>query len=111
VRLARSRFLDALSALVVEANPRARPSPPGRLRQFLALATGRPPISERFAHAERIEGARLDAVLRSLSTVGPALAPARLADLLGRARALATAHGGAAWSREIALHWARARRS
>jgi SAM-dependent methyltransferase len=109
-RLARSRFLDALSELVVEANPRARPSPPGRLRHFLALSAGRPPISERFTHVERIERVRLDAVLRSLSTVGPALAPARLADLLGRARELAAAHGGVVWSREITLHWARARR-
>lgn len=109
-RLARSPFLDGLSALIAEANPRARPSRPGRLRHFLALAAGRPPVSERFAHVERLEGAQLDAVLRSLSTVGPALSPARLGDLVGRARALAARHGGAAWAREITLHWARARR-
>ncbi len=49
----------------------------------------------------------LEAVLRSLSYVGPALGPAALEALLADARALADAHGGAVLAREIELAWAR----
>ncbi len=50
-------------------------------------------------------------MLRSLSYVGPALGPEALAALLADARALAAAHGGAVWRRDVTLHWARASRS
>ena len=53
---------------------------------------------------------RLDAVLRSLSLVGPALGPDRLAGLLAEARKLAATSGGATWTRELRLTWGRAAR-
>ncbi len=100
-------FLRALSALVAEANFKARPAPAGRLSQLFATAGFRRLSTERFGHSERLEPQRLDAVLRSLSFVGPALGPDRLEALLDGARRLARAHGGAIWEREISLTWGR----
>ncbi len=105
-RLADTPFLRALEALVRAANPKAhRAAPPVGL---LFSVAGLPaPEAEPFEDGVRLEGERLDAVLRSLSFVGPALGPARLARLLEDARALAGAHGGAVWRREILLHFGR----
>ncbi len=108
-RLASTPFLDALSQLVMGASGKARPSQPGRLAQLFAEAGCRPLVGERFRQEEKLGPARLDAVLRSLSNLGPALSPAALADLIEEGRRLAAAHGGAVWRREIALTWARAR--
>ena len=104
-RLAATPFLDALAARLAAANPRARPAPPP-VALFLSHAVGAgPPLPTlRFDHEVRLEPRRLDAVLRSLSLVGPALGPAALATLLADARALAAAHGGAVWRRELLLH-------
>jgi SAM-dependent methyltransferase len=105
-RLAGTEFLTALEALLAAANPKARRgAPPSAL---LFSVAGLPALAEeRFDDEVRLEPARLDAVLRSLSYVGPALGPARLAEVLAEARRLAAAHGGAAWRREIALRWGR----
>lgn len=108
-RLASTPFLDALSQLVVGANGKARPAPAGRRAQLFAEAGCRPLVAERFRHEEKLGPGRLDAVLRSLTYLGPALSPAALADLLEEARRLAASHGGAVWRREITLTWARAR--
>jgi SAM-dependent methyltransferase len=105
-RLAATPFMAALSALLAASNPKARPQPP-QVELFLAHATGGPVTCERFTQEELLAPDRLDAVLRSLSLVGPALGPERLDALLAQARALAVAHGGAAWRRELLLHWAR----
>ena len=105
-RFAPTPFMSSLAALLEAANPRARRSPLP-LELFFSHAEASPPQAERFTHLERLDPPRLDAVLRSLSLVGPALAPARLGRLLDEARGLAEACGGAAWSREIVLHWAR----
>ncbi len=105
-RLARTPFLDALGALLAEANPKARPAPPP-VTLLCAVAGLPPPAEERFEDEVRLDAGRLDAVLRSLSFVGPALGPARLARLLDGARALAAAHGGAAWRRELTLSFSR----
>jgi hypothetical protein len=67
------------------------------------------PAAERFADEVALDPERLDAVLRSLSFVGPALGPTRLARLLADARALAASHGGAVWRRELRLEWTRRR--
>jgi SAM-dependent methyltransferase len=105
-RLAETPFMGALAGLLAAANPRARRAPLP-LRLFFSHL-GRPAwTTEHLEHHEPLDGPRLDAVLRSLSLVGPALGPARLAALLERARALAEAHGGATWSRQLLLHWAR----
>lgn len=105
-RLAETPFLAALSARLARANPKARRAPlPVAL--VAALATGTRPAVERFAHEVVLDDEGLEAVLRSISCVGPALGPAALAALLADARALARAHGGAVWRREILLHWAR----
>ncbi len=105
-RLADTPFLRALEALVARANPKARrAAPPVDL--LLSLAGVRPEPEERLRDEVLLEPERLDAVLRSLSFVGPALGPVRLAALQKDARALSGAHGGAIWSREIVLRWGR----
>jgi SAM-dependent methyltransferase len=105
-RFAPTPFMSALSGLLVAANPKAR-RPPLALQLFFSHAGARSHATERFEHVERLDPPRLEAVLRSLSLVGPALGPSRLAALLEEARQLATAHGGAEWSRQLLLHWAR----
>jgi SAM-dependent methyltransferase len=106
-RLGGSPFSDAVAALLADANPRARPRPAGRLPQLLAAAGVRRPVEERFDSEVALPPDRLDAVLRSLSLVGPALGPDRLGRLLAEARALAGAAGGATWTREVRLTWGR----
>ena len=105
-RLADTPFLSALAARIARANFKARPLLP-RVAQLFAEAGLRAPAEERFHGEASLEGEDLDAVLRSLSFVGPALGPVALAALLADARALAAAHGGAVWRREITLAWAR----
>jgi SAM-dependent methyltransferase len=105
-RLADTPFLAALAELIRSANFKARPAPPP-LSQLFAEAGLARPADERFHDEASLDGAALDAVLRSLSFVGPALGPVALAKLLADACALADAHGGAVWRREITLAWAR----
>ncbi|HSD19315.1 MAG TPA: class I SAM-dependent methyltransferase, partial [Anaeromyxobacter sp.] len=109
-RLADTPFLAALKERLAAANFKARPgaAPVGLLFSVAGLGA---PAEERFETEERLLPERLEAVLRSLSYVGPALGPEALAALLADARALAAAHGGAVWRRDVALHWARASRS
>jgi hypothetical protein len=106
-RLGGSPFADGMAELLAGANPRARPRPAGRVGQFLDASGVRGRTVETFHHEEILDPPRLDAVLRSLSLVGPALGPDRLASLLTAARALADRVGGAAWTREIRLTWGR----
>jgi SAM-dependent methyltransferase len=106
-RLGGSPFADGMAELLAGANPRARPRPAGRAGQFLDASGVRERTVETFHHEEILDPPRLDAVLRSLSLVGPALGPDRLASLLTAARALADRVGGAAWTREIRLTWGR----
>lgn len=107
-RLADTPFLRALQARLVAANPKARrAAPPVEL--ILSVAGLHPAEEERFDDEVALEPERLDAVLRSLSYVGPALGPARLAEVLADARALAAEHGGAVWRREIVVRWGRGR--
>jgi SAM-dependent methyltransferase len=105
-RLADTPFLRALSARIALANPKARPAPPPVELLFAVAGLGRVAF-ERFESDEPLSPSRLDAVLRSLSYVGPALGPSALEALLADARVLASAHGGARWSRELRLEWAR----
>jgi hypothetical protein len=106
--LGHSPFLDALAALITEANPRSRRPPrPSVTAQLLALA--RPearPWVERFPHEVLLGDEALEGTLRSLSYVGPALAPERVDALVEAARALAGRTGGALWRRELTLTWA-----
>jgi SAM-dependent methyltransferase len=107
-RLADSAFSRALEGLLAAANFKARRAAAsanaGRLVQLLAAAGGRRAATERFDHSAALSPGELDAVLRSLSYVGPALGPEVLAELLARARELA---GDAPlWTRELTLTWA-----
>jgi SAM-dependent methyltransferase len=106
-RLGDTPFLAALCERLTAANPRARPRPRGRREQLLAAAGVRVAGREAWTHAEALDPGRLDRVLRSLSLVGPALAPGALDALLADARRLAERHGGAVWVREISLTWGR----
>jgi SAM-dependent methyltransferase len=105
-RFADTPFMAELAGLLAAANPKARRAPLP-LQLFFSHLGCPAHATERFEHDQPLDGPRLDAVLRSLSLVGPALGPAGLAALLERARALAEAHGGATWSRQLLLHWAR----
>jgi SAM-dependent methyltransferase len=105
--LAETPFLSALRERIAAANVKARPAAPP-LALLLSVAGLPAPTEERFEAEELLAPDRLDAVLRSLSYVGPALGPGALEALLADARALAEAHGGAVWRREIVLAWARA---
>jgi SAM-dependent methyltransferase len=105
-RFAATPFMSALAGLLTAANPRARRAPLA-LELFFSHAGAALHATERFEHAEWLDAPRFEAVLRSLSLVGPALGPAGLAALLEQARRLAAAHGGATWSRQVLLHWSR----
>jgi hypothetical protein len=72
---------------------------------FFSVALGAAPASERYDDAVALDEGRLEAILRSISYVGPALGPAALAALLADARTLAARHGDATWSRVIGLWW------
>jgi len=102
-------FMRALRARIEAANPKARPHPPP-VDAIAAAAGVRLEGRETFRDDVRLAPDALDAVLRSLSYVGPALGPAALDALLADARALAAAHGGAAWARELTLAWTAPRR-
>lgn len=110
VRIRGSAFADGLSGLIARENARANPRPRGRLDQFLAATGVRGRAAETYRDEQVLSPERLDAVLRSLSLVGPALGPDRLAGLLAEARKLAATTGGATWTRELRLTWGRAPR-
>ena len=107
VRIRGSAFADGLSDLLARENPKARPRPRGRLDQFLAATGVRRRAAETYLDEQVLPPERLDSVLRSLSLVGPALGPDRLAGLLAEARKLAATAGGATWTRELRLTWGR----
>jgi SAM-dependent methyltransferase len=104
--LADTPFLRALRERLAAANPKARPRPPPVALLF-GVAGLPPPAAERLEDEVLLDDAALAAVVRSLSYAGPALGAAALERLVEDARALARAHGGAVWRREIALHVAR----
>jgi len=105
-RLADTPFLRALEARLAAANPKARRLAPP-VEPIFSVAGLAAPAAERFEDEIALEPARLDAVLRSLSYVGPALGPAKLGEVIADARALAAEHGGAVWRRELVVRWAR----
>jgi SAM-dependent methyltransferase len=105
-RPAATPFMTALGERIAAANFKARPRPLP-LDLFFSTAVGAPPVREKVEDTQVLDDARLDAVLRSISYVGPAIGPAPLAALLADARALARAHGGAAWARTIEVAWGR----
>ena len=109
-RPADTAFMRALGHLVQRANPERRPQAAGRARQWLALASGgaRVQVVE-LRHSVELAPEALQAVLRSLSFLGPALGPARMALLLADARMLADQHGAARWERVLRLTWAQKR--
>ncbi len=107
-RLAATPFLAALAERIARANPKARPAPPPVALLF-SVAGLPAPAEERLEDEVRLDEAGLEGVLRSLSYVGPALGPAAFEAVLADARALAAAHGGAVWRRELELAWARSR--
>jgi len=109
-RSAATPFMRELEELLGEANPKRRPSRPGRARQWLALATGRGRLqSSELLQSLPLAPEELEALLRSLSFLAPALGPARMDALVGRALALAERHGGARWERVLLLSWGRSR--
>lgn len=103
-RPAPTPFMTALGDRIAASNFKARPQPLP-IDLFYSVALGATPSLERFDDEVTLDDARLAAVLRSISYVGPAIGPAALEALLADARALAREHGGARWSRELALWW------
>jgi ubiquinone/menaquinone biosynthesis C-methylase UbiE len=108
-RPAETPFMDGLHGLLAAANPRARRkvSPRSPAQLFAPVAPGRAVAVERFRQEAALDDGALAAVLRSLSYVGPALGPDRLAEVIDEARTLATRTGGAVWARELRLSWVR----
>lgn len=104
--LADTPFLRALRERLAAANPKARPRPPP-VALLCSVAGLPPPAQERFPDEAILDDEALCAVVRSLSYAGPALGPDALDRLLADARALARAHGGAGWRREIVLETTR----
>ena len=77
-RPADTPFMHELERLLREANPERRPQGPGRARQWLALASGGASVrAVEMPHAVELTPEALDAVLRSLSFLAPALGPGR----------------------------------
>jgi SAM-dependent methyltransferase len=110
-RFAATPFMDGLARLLARENPKARPRPAGAVRQVLSLATpGAAHGEEPFRQEATLDPPGLAALLRSLSFAGPALAPARLGALLADVARLAEACGGARFTRDLVLRWARRRR-
>ena len=109
-RPADTPFMRELERLVREANPKRRPQGPGRARQWLALASGGAPVRAlEFQHSVELSAAALEAVLHSLSFLGPALGPKRMASLVADAVELGRRTGGARWERVLRLAWAQKR--
>jgi SAM-dependent methyltransferase len=106
-RPAATPFMQGVFALVETSNFKARRSrgADARREQLIREAGGRAIRTELFEHEELLSPERLDAVLRSLSLVGPALGERAVEHLTSEVRALAGAHGGAVWARELTLTW------
>lgn len=109
-RLEETPFARELAALLARSNPRSKVAAGGAARMVLALATRAAPRSEQLLHEVELDQAALEAVLRSLSYVGPALGPRQLGELLDQAHRLAAFHQGARWRRRLTLSWARLNR-
>jgi ubiquinone/menaquinone biosynthesis C-methylase UbiE len=111
-RPADTPFMRALEALLRKANPERRPQGLGRGRQWLALATGGAAVrTAELAQAVELSPEALEAVLRSLSFLSPALGAARMGALVQEAQTLAQRHGGACWARVLQLSWGARRTS
>jgi SAM-dependent methyltransferase len=109
-RPADTPFMRALEGLLQRANPERRPQGPGRGRQWLAVASGGASVQAvELTHSVQLSLSELDAVLRSLSFLAPALGPARMAHLVEDACTLAAKHNGAHWERVLRLSWAQKR--
>jgi SAM-dependent methyltransferase len=108
-RLGGSPFADAVRDAIERANPRARPRPGSRRSQLLSCAGAPEEGHAQWTHEELLPPDRLEAVLRSLSVVGPALGPEGLRALLDAAAELARVHGGGRWTRRVELTWGRRR--
>lgn len=106
-RLAGTPFADDLSALLSRVNPKARARSPQRVAQFFQAASLGRWKRETWHHEVALTPRALEATLRSLSLVGPALGPDALRGFLAEAHRLAEAHGGASWSRELTLFFGR----
>jgi len=105
-RTADTPFHRALGERIAARNPKSRPGPPP-VSLFFSLAGLAAPAEEAFLDRAPLDPPALEAVLRSLSYVGPALGPRALEALLEEVRGLAAAQGGAAWERELRLAWSR----
>lgn len=103
-RSAETPFMRALGERIAAANFKARPRPLP-IDLFFSVAGARDVSSERFDDAVELDDARLEAVLRSISYVGPAIGPEAFDALLRDARRLAAEHGGARWARTVTLTW------
>jgi SAM-dependent methyltransferase len=102
-------LMGELVARIEAANPKSRRrASPRSAAQSLAVAVpGAAVVREGFRQEAALDDEALEAVLRSLSYVGPALGPDALAALIRDARSLAERYGGAVWARDLRLSWTR----
>jgi SAM-dependent methyltransferase len=106
-RPADTPFMRALGERIAAANFKARPRPLP-IDLFFSVAGAPAPARERFDDEVELDDSRLEAVLRSISYVGPAIGPEAFDALLRDARRIAGEQGGARWARVVTLTWGRA---
>lgn len=102
-------FMREVAEVLAANNPKARrENRAASIEQFLSLAAGQG-MTERaqLRHEVALQDDALEAVLRSLSFVGPALGEGGVRRLVEAVWSIAQRHGGAVWARDVRLSWRR----
>jgi ubiquinone/menaquinone biosynthesis C-methylase UbiE len=97
-------FMSALEQVMAESAPRRPRRVDASLAQIMSLARVRPMPAQLFEDSTPVDEATLEAILRSISFIGPAMNDERFAGFRERIRALP---GPAVWARSFTLHAAR----
>lgn len=99
-------FMRAVERVMAQSAPRRPRSVDAALAQIVSVARLAPMPPRRFADATPVDAATLEAILRSISFIGPAMNAERFAAFREKIHALP---GPAVWARSFTLHAARAR--
>lgn len=97
-------FMRALERVMAESAPRRPRRVDAALAQMMSLARVRPMPPQRFEDQTPVDEETLEAILRSISFIGPAMSAERFAAFRERVYALP---GPRVWARAFTLHAAR----
>jgi ubiquinone/menaquinone biosynthesis C-methylase UbiE len=97
-------FMRALDRVMAESAPRRPRRVDAALAQLMSLARVRPMPPQRFEDETPVDEETLEAILRSISFIGPAMSAERFAAFRERIRELPKPR---AWARAFTLHAAR----